>query len=147
MTHFKKEQWEQFIHGEIDSVTERRMESHLQSCENCLSAYEVEALSFSPPGDFSVEDEVMKRILSNETHPTVRKSPIRFWHKTVTHFAISAAAAIMLAGSGVFTAFIDETPDRQGEALNESHSFTASLLEQTDRFFSQMDPSPKEELE
>ncbi|MGD7045038.1 hypothetical protein [Jeotgalibacillus proteolyticus] len=147
MTHFKKDQWEQFIQGEIDSVTERRMESHLQHCEYCLSAYEDEAISFSPPREFSVEDEVMKLILSNETHPTVKKSPIRFWHKTVTHFVISAAAAIMLAGSGVFTAFIDETPDRQGEGLNESHSFTTSLLEQTDRFFSQMDPSPKEELE
>ncbi|KIL49163.1 hypothetical protein [Jeotgalibacillus campisalis] len=149
MTHFKQQQWEQFIHGQVDSVTERKMEIHLQNCEACLSAYEEEALLLSPSAEFTVEHEVMKIILSNssETNPVVKKTSSRFWHKTATHFVISAAAAIMLASTGVFTAFIDHTPNGQGKVLNESPSLTSSLLEQTDRFFSQMDPSPKEELE
>ncbi|PPA70680.1 anti-sigma factor family protein [Jeotgalibacillus proteolyticus] len=148
MTHFTREQWLQFVQGKIDSSHERKMEDHLLSCDQCLATYEETTEPLSPSFDFSVEKPVMAALFGETpaVDHQVKKSPNRIRQRTITHFIISAAAAIMLAGTGVFTTLMEENSIVQGENLKEAPSLTSSLMEQTERFFSQMDPS-KEDVE
>ncbi|TDL31445.1 hypothetical protein E2R51_13855 [Jeotgalibacillus sp. S-D1] len=149
MTHYTKQQWKDYVQGELDSLTERKMEDHITTCMHCLSSYEETTERFSPSMDFSVEKQVMTAILSEQLsgHKPVKKSAGSAQRKTVTHFFISAAAALMLASTGVFSSFMDETSLQEEEEFKEAPSITSSLLEQTERLFIQMDPSPKEESE
>lgn len=149
MTHYTKQQWEEFVQGKLDSLTERKMENHITTCLHCINSYEEVTERFGPSFDFTVEEQVMTAILSDPLydHSPVKKSAGSAQRKTITHFFISAAAALMLASTGVFSSFMDETSLQEEEEFKEAPSITSSLLEQTERLFIQMDPTPKEELE
>ena len=149
MTHFTKEQWERFGQGGLALPIERKMEDHLTVCNQCLFTFEEVSLQHDPPPEFNVEDLVMAAISADQTE-TVRpmtKPSSHLRKKTIDHFLITAAAAIMLASTGVFSSLVDERPSVPSKELIDTPSITSSLMEQTERLFNQMDPSPKEELE
>ncbi|KIL52015.1 hypothetical protein [Jeotgalibacillus soli] len=149
MIHYSYQHWDLYVKGHVTPSFSEEMEDHLLICDQCLMVYEAAAEQFTPLRVIDVEEQVMTAIAVNmQKAPVIRSTTnAHVKRKTVAHFFISAAAAVMLASTGVFTSIIDKSASVHDDSLKEAPSITTSLMEQTERLLSQMDPAEREESE
>ncbi|OIJ14339.1 hypothetical protein BKP37_08295 [Anaerobacillus alkalilacustris] len=134
MNHISRDDLERYAKGELEERQRDECETHLYSCDQCMSTYMsvLEVIGSSLP-DIKEEslftDQIMQKI-NEDKIDKVAKRP--FYEQTFFHYMLAATLTIILMTSGVFqslTGYIDEV--QRTRLSEETPSITNKILETT----------------
>ncbi|MDQ0891890.1 hypothetical protein QFZ81_006978 [Paenibacillus sp. V4I9] len=128
MNHYNEHVWKQYVEERLSPDTLSEMELHLYQCDECLSMYmtcleQMEAiLPIMERDTQGYVDAIIAR-----TTGTKRS----WYHSTMLHYGIAAAATLILVATGFFHGISQEL-DSVG-SFKPSNSINTSSSLQTDK--------------
>lgn len=144
-THYSKENWLQYINGELSSQLMSEMEEHLYSCDQCLFHYlELIAKTDLPAmtNESIFTEKVMqeiekipvqsKKVEENQLRKTKQG---KYFKQTVIHYLLAAGLTIVLVSTGFFGKILESADQFQKDTVyNPSTSITEQLFNKTEQF-------------
>ncbi|KRE41773.1 hypothetical protein [Paenibacillus sp. Soil724D2] len=128
MTHYNEQAWKQYVEERLSPDTLSEMELHLYQCDECLTMYmtcleQMEAiLPIMEKDTQGYVDAIIAR-----TTGTKRS----WYHSTMLHYGIAAAATLILVATGFFHGISQEL-DSVG-TFKPTNSINTSSSLQTDK--------------
>lgn len=120
MKHYDSIEWTLYKKNLLEDKIYNEMEEHLFQCDECMDTFlslideeEVENAEYFVPEDFA--ENLMKNIEKITPINQSRKKPTRkkrmFPKDFFLYYTATAAVAIVLTATGVFTTMVDSAPD------------------------------------
>lgn len=116
MTHFTKEEWQQYQNAVLDEVKMKIMEDHLYDCENCMQIF----LSTIDEKEVELAADIMDKDFCDKTMSALFPQPVRLAKTKAktkaksnniknifAYYTAAAALTLFFVGGGVFQSMVD----------------------------------------
>jgi anti-sigma factor RsiW len=145
MSHYTKEEWRQFIGDVLPEEKREGMESHLYTCDQCLTIYmeliEAYASDLPTPSEQAISADDILAQAALEAKPQRTQLQVR---KKLLHYGIAAAITIAFMSSGIFQSVTNAAV--LGTDISENRSsYTEQWMDKTLSFLDWLKPNQKEE--
>jgi anti-sigma factor RsiW len=145
MSHYTKEEWRQFIGDVLPEEKREEMESHLYTCDQCLTVYmeliEAYASDLPTPSEQAISADAILAQVALEAKPKRTKQPQN--KQKLLHYGIAAAITIGFMSSGIFQSVTNAAV--LGTDISENRSsYTEQWMDKTLSFLDWLKPNKKE---
>lgn len=142
MNHIRYEQWMAYVANEVDELTRDEYEQHLYDCEQCLELY-MQAIESQVSRLPKLTDEFTEHVVTNVMNQSnvkpIETKALSKSKNSFFHYVIAAAMTLILMSSGIFSQLTQAV-----STLEESPSFTETLLDKTLSFMQVMERNKEE---
>ena len=142
MNHIRYEQWMAYVANEVDELTRHEYEQHLYDCEQCLELY-MQAIESQASRLPKLTDEFTEHVVTNVMNQSnvkpIETKALSKSKNSFFHYVIAAAMTLILMSSGIFSQLTQAV-----STLEESPSFTETLLDKTLSFMQVMERNKEE---
>jgi anti-sigma factor RsiW len=145
VSHYRKEEWRQFIGDVLPEEKREEMESHLYTCDQCLTIYmeliEAYASDLPAPSAQAISADDILAQAALEAKPQRTQLQVR---KKLLHYGIAAAITIAFMSSGIFQ-FVTNAAVLGTDISESRSSYTEQWMDKTLSFLDWLKPNQKEE--